>query len=210
MTRTRGFVTKAAMTTAALAVAALMSYSPAAKASTYELDGVVPSVSLGGGLVDLTINYGNTADSGGFDVTSVSGTVFGVAVKLAGGYPGPGENSSNLSPDNLFYYDNIIYPTGAPGSVFDYYGLLLQSSPLSSLFVYANIFGVPGVGSPVVDVYTSANGGYPYAGVLGTSFAGTFATPLPSTWTMLIAGIIGLGFFAYRGAKNRPAEVAAA
>jgi len=35
------------------------------------------------------------------------------------------------------------------------------------------------------------------------------ATPLPSTWTMLIAGFIGLGFFAYRGSKRailRPAD----
>jgi choice-of-anchor C domain-containing protein len=36
------------------------------------------------------------------------------------------------------------------------------------------------------------------------------ATPLPSTWTMLIAGFVGLGFFAYRGAKNNPAALAAA
>jgi hypothetical protein len=36
------------------------------------------------------------------------------------------------------------------------------------------------------------------------------ATPLPSTWTMLIAGFIGLGFFAYRGSKKSPAALAAA
>jgi hypothetical protein len=35
------------------------------------------------------------------------------------------------------------------------------------------------------------------------------ATPLPSTWTMLIAGIVGLGFFAYRGTKKAPAALAA-
>jgi hypothetical protein len=32
-----------------------------------------------------------------------------------------------------------------------------------------------------------------------------FATPLPSTWTMLIAGFIALGFFAYRGSKKNSA-----
>jgi hypothetical protein len=36
------------------------------------------------------------------------------------------------------------------------------------------------------------------------------ATPLPSTWMMLIAGFAGLGFFAYRGKKNRSAVLAAA
>jgi hypothetical protein len=36
------------------------------------------------------------------------------------------------------------------------------------------------------------------------------ATPLPSTWTMLIAGFVGLGFFAYRGTKKRSAALLAA
>jgi hypothetical protein len=41
--------------------------------------------------------------------------------------------------------------------------------------------------------------------------AGTFAvTPLPSTWTMLIAGFLGFGFFAYRGSKKSVAAIAAA
>ena len=34
-------------------------------------------------------------------------------------------------------------------------------------------------------------------------------TPLPSTWTMLIAGFAGLGFFAYRGTKKNAATLAA-
>ncbi len=33
-------------------------------------------------------------------------------------------------------------------------------------------------------------------------------TPLPSTWTMMLAGFAGLGFFAYRGTKNRFTAVA--
>jgi hypothetical protein len=36
----------------------------------------------------------------------------------------------------------------------------------------------------------------------------TFATPLPSTWTVLIAGFVGLGFLAYCGKKNRAAASA--
>jgi hypothetical protein len=35
-------------------------------------------------------------------------------------------------------------------------------------------------------------------------------TPLPSTWTMLIAGFAGLAFFAYRGTKKNSATRAAA
>jgi hypothetical protein len=36
------------------------------------------------------------------------------------------------------------------------------------------------------------------------------ATPLPSTWMMLLAGFVGLGFFAYRGTKNSAAALTAA
>ena len=35
------------------------------------------------------------------------------------------------------------------------------------------------------------------------------ATPLPSTWLMLLSGFVGLGFFAYRGTKKRTALAAA-
>jgi hypothetical protein len=39
---------------------------------------------------------------------------------------------------------------------------------------------------------------------------GVASTPLPSTWTMLIAGFIALGFFAYRGTKKGSAAMVAA
>ena len=38
----------------------------------------------------------------------------------------------------------------------------------------------------------------------------TATTPLPSTWTMLIAGFVGLGFLAYRGTKKNAAALATA
>jgi hypothetical protein len=44
------------------------------------------------------------------------------------------------------------------------------------------------------------------------SFAPTFlpaATPLPTTWLMLVSGFVGLGFFAYRGTKKNSAVLAA-
>lgn len=36
------------------------------------------------------------------------------------------------------------------------------------------------------------------------------ATPLPSTWTMLLAGFVGFGFLTYRGTKKGTASLAAA
>ena len=43
-----------------------------------------------------------------------------------------------------------------------------------------------------------------------TTLNGVSAIPLPSTWTMLIAGFVGLGFFAYRGSKKSAAALSAA
>jgi hypothetical protein len=43
----------------------------------------------------------------------------------------------------------------------------------------------------------------------GTFAANLSATPLPSTWTMLIAGFIALGLFGYRGSKKNAAALAA-
>jgi hypothetical protein len=45
------------------------------------------------------------------------------------------------------------------------------------------------------------------SGLDGLTFS--LVTPLPSTWTMLIAGFVGLGFFAYRGTKKNFAAIGA-
>ena len=53
-------------------------------------------------------------------------------------------------------------------------------------------------------------------GLLAVDGSGDFAqfsssaTPLPSTWLMLIAGFVGFGFLAYRGTKKSSAALAAA
>jgi hypothetical protein len=41
-------------------------------------------------------------------------------------------------------------------------------------------------------------------------FSDGLTTPLPSTWFMLLSGLAGLAFFAYRGTKNGSAAFAAA
>ena len=40
--------------------------------------------------------------------------------------------------------------------------------------------------------------------------AGPSAVPLPSTWLMLLSGLVGVGFFAYRGTKKNTTALAAA
>ena len=58
----------------------------------------------------------------------------------------------------------------------------------------------------VADINADLSAGDPYFGIGGT----VNATPLPSIWTMLIAGFAGLGFFAYRGSKKKGCCFAAA
>jgi hypothetical protein len=56
--------------------------------------------------------------------------------------------------------------------------------------------------------------GYNSGGIMisdvSISSSASLATPLPSTWTMLFAGFVGLGFFAYRGSNKKAAALAAA
>jgi hypothetical protein len=66
-------------------------------------------------------------------------------------------------------------------------------------------FVVVGTGSDTL-LFTSANDpSYTYLDDVSLT-----ATPLPSTWTMLIAGFLGIGFFAYRGGKKNTSALAAA
>jgi hypothetical protein len=72
--------------------------------------------------------------------------------------------------------------------------------------VYQNyIFNVAGTGSDTLVFAAYNNPAFTYVDNVSLT-----ATPLPSTWTMLIAGFTGLGFFAYRGSKSRSAATAAA
>jgi hypothetical protein len=66
---------------------------------------------------------------------------------------------------------------------------------------------VVGTGSDTL-VFTTAND--PSLTYLDdVSLTASTATPLPSTWLMLLSGFVGLGFFAYRGTKKRTALAAA-
>jgi hypothetical protein len=69
-------------------------------------------------------------------------------------------------------------------------------------------------GSNTIQFLSDYSGGP--AGAQGNNFGPVVAdvtltaTPLPSTWTMLIGGFAGLGFFAYRGSKKKVAALSAA
>jgi hypothetical protein len=61
------------------------------------------------------------------------------------------------------------------------------------------------------DIPIFSNNFSPTSSTLTVNFndLGDVATPLPSTWLMLLSGFLGLGFLAYRGTKKRTAIAAA-
>jgi len=75
----------------------------------------------------------------------------------------------------------------------------------SSLFFFTALEA----SQPTFDL-VNASGQTAKAIFLDGNFTDITTTPLPSTWTMMLIGFAGLGFFAYRGTKKNAAAVAAA
>jgi hypothetical protein len=97
----------------------------------------------------------------------------------------------------------VEYGTTGP-SKFTYSGLS-SGSPSSSTLAAGYVLDVQN-GTwglvPAADVYLlSASGNQDLAYVV---------TPLPSTWTLMLIGLASLGFFAYRGTKDRSPAFAVA
>ncbi len=73
-------------------------------------------------------------------------------------------------------------------------------------FTPLTIATLPGTDTLQFDVVNFAQSGGNPSGLdvdFLNQIGGISTTPLPSTWTMLLAGFLGLGFVAYRGSKNR-------
>jgi hypothetical protein len=118
-------------------------------------------------------------------------------------------------------------PPNPSGSIsFGLSDLFTSPTPLTPSVTFTYESGLPQVTTGIGSLAANSDGAfgltccgpvsvtYPAAfGAATTDDGGvwvTSVTPLPSTWTMLIAGFVALGFFAYRGSKNKTAAVAAA
>jgi hypothetical protein len=69
---------------------------------------------------------------------------------------------------------------------------------------YGPSFGYQCTNGGLADVYCGGASGSNSFQIYGYASA----TPLPSTWLMLLTGFVGLGFFAYRGTKKDSAAIA--
>jgi len=173
------------------------------------------------GTVDAwTINYGY-AVSDSFTLSQasdVTGVNFGV-------WSDPGDTMTTvdwaITTTPATYTDTATATvTSGPvvGQGFGYYDLRTDSFSLPNISLGAGTYylvlqnAVTAGGNPI---YWDENDGLSTAteSVTGSIGSESFqiignvavvgATPLPSTWTMLIAGFLGLGFFAYRGSKKK-------
>jgi hypothetical protein len=176
-----------------------------ANATTYEFS-FSYSGTFGGGSVSGSGDLFGTALGGGdYLLTSGSGTsteAGNLTLEPAGTYINTLTPSVNLTSDNILDYSS--------NPVLDGNGIVFSGSSLPSTSMYFNIWG----NGPGNYTYWNNYSG-PFPAVNGTldNFSVTLicATPLPSTWTMLIAGFVGfLGFVAFGGKKRNAAATAAA
>jgi hypothetical protein len=202
---------------AGLAVGALLASQPrTGNAATYSITG-----SEDGFSVDLNITTSNTLDAnGGYDITGLTGTIqsFGAVTlwinpnqpdlyTIPHSDPNTGHQSGGA---DLNGEDNVWYPT-AP-YLLNGVGFQTTGYAFGKNFAGALWGTGPGFyGFWIGDGSNVAGEGIDVAGYGGEGDALTVtATPLPSTWSMLIAGFVGLGFLVFRGTNKRSAALAAA
>ena len=109
-------------------------------------------------------------------------------------YNGP----KGYSYDWNFGINGVLSASGSCGD-WNTYGCNYDSYAEGLVYVTDLLFSTSGTSVTVDNIYAA-----PYVPG-GQGPAQLSATPLPSTWTMLIAGFVGLGFFAYRGTKKNSA-----
>lgn len=199
------------VTSAALAAAVLglgLLGSAPARASTWD-------VTFDGTNFDLSavVTTANTLDAlGGYDITSITGTVTALTTGVTGGtitglvanpsQPSQGTyyNSSGLG----WYYDNVLFTNGQP--LFDNNGPLFNFVSSTGTDILANLYSVGSEFYLSVDNPTSLwSPGDP-----GTLQAvDPPATPVPATLPLFATGLALVGLLGWRRKRNVLAAIAA-
>jgi PEP-CTERM motif len=150
-----------------------------AHATTFDFS--VSSIGAPGDIASGTFT-GNETSSGIYALTGITGTFDGVNITGLTGY---------ANADNELFYPSQPFV--------DFNGISFQTASLGAINLFSN--------SGYFEVKSSVD-------AVGYYFSGTpislavSATPLPSTWTMMLIGLAGFGFVAYRR-KTKPALMAA-
>jgi hypothetical protein len=175
-----------------------------AKATVYEFSFSYSGANVGGGSVSGSgFLFGTDLGGGEFSLTSGFGSsteAGSLTLEPAGTY------INTLTPSVDLISDNLLSPSSNPALTGD--GIVFLGSALPSTSDFFNIWGN---GPNNYTYFNNYPGPFPAVNGILDSFTVTNlgVVPLPATWTMLLAGFIGLGFFAYGGAKKRAAEIVA-
>jgi hypothetical protein len=182
----RPLVSASLIAATALLFAVQMPGSSTASTLTYDLT-----------LTPLCTNCGPESGTGSFTITTPA---VGSSGNLTEGH---GLTSMNFQIDGLNFTMNSSSEVG-----YYYNGSTLVLDNIGYTGIIGN-FELTGVSLGGYYFGDSAPGGYVYDtnGSIGLALA---ATPLPGTWSMLLIGFAGLGFVAYRAAKNGSAAAAPA
>jgi hypothetical protein len=195
-----------------VATAALVSFAPAANAYSFVTSGEATQSSLGaaGSYINspwdqLTVEPG----SGNFQLGSITLNKVTFGVGINADVPNPnlqGWINETITVIGLFGATSLDIPFNLDINYSDTLTILGGTTlylPGFTLVVDSLYFPAVGTGGSWSDYLTAQV----YASSSPLAVANT---PLPSTWTMLIAGFAGLGYFAYRGSKKSSSALAAA
>jgi hypothetical protein len=199
----KNFLSSAALATAVMAGAALVSFAPAANAVT--IDFTFTSTGDLSAVGTLDVIAGQAVDGSG---TVFWGTGSSSSLTLLTATSPLNNTSSAPLLTGVFNGGDAIgdttYPVDSDGLVF-----IVGAIPLTA--------NATNIGTPGFNFWSNGGGSYtgyltsPYEIENGTAtFTEVASTPLPSTWLMLISGLAGFGYFACRGTNKNMAVPAAA
>ena len=171
--------------------------------------------------LDFIVNSPITIDALGAYSGNGDHAIITVEIFTGTGTPVPGLLANIATTSSPYTFQSVTPVTLGPGTYqvtawgygqigdFNTFGVTsLGFNTLGGALTEGNPFyndpGVTGFAGQHLDNF-NGNGLHFYG-------AGNFdasATPLPSTWLMMLSGFVGLGFFVYRGTKKRTALAAA-
>ncbi len=218
---------------------ALMSFAPTASATvivpaTADIflagqSSVPPNVNSGYA-ADAATNYNPGASGLGMGTLPISIGVFvgeilhlsatGTVSCCLGGAPTNGPNGGGLNPGgyaNITGYDNVGAITTLPElALLGVWGGPTLTTPWTAFLIGSSATITAPSGA--TNLYLGTDDAYGFNDPPGWyndntgsfTVSGVSLTPLPSAWTMLIAGFFGLGFLAHRRTKKNGAALVAA
>jgi hypothetical protein len=185
------FMMRKLVASAALATALMVGGLSSASANTFDWTFLNDGYSASGTFIGTLIGPG-PGGSTEYQLSGITGVINTDPITGLSGF---------ASADNILYFpaSTVNINGNTPPTFVDSNGISFSASTTGpwNIFNYSTF-----------ETGTAITNADACCGSVGTF--NVAETPLPSTWTMLIAGFLGLGYLAYRGTKKGSAAFAAA